>query len=308
MTETFYDILGVSTESTTAEIRAAYQDRLKESHPDVSDDADASTATRRVIRARDVLTDENERAKYDRFGHETYLKLTSKTADKGDSPSASAGTAAADTATQSPNERSSGTYSSAQEPHGTRNRRPGEGAARERAARERVDANQSTDASEANADTGATDRKATTDGGTTVGAGVGPISDPQGVWDGSTRVRGHATKQTDFDPNDLVPSTPTLMLLVLAGLLYPVMLFSAVFPFFPLVVNVVVGLCAVLTFAYLQSVPGAALVVFGVWSFMTPIAFLLSGVDMVSLLGVFAISTTLVPFGLSIVNYSIVRG
>ena len=75
MTRTYYDLLGVSPEASAEAVEQAYRERLKETHPDVSDAADARDRTRRLIEARDVLTDASERARYDRLGHETYVGL-----------------------------------------------------------------------------------------------------------------------------------------------------------------------------------------------------------------------------------------
>jgi curved DNA-binding protein CbpA len=73
MTETFYDVLGVAEDATTEEIESAYREAIKEVHPDVSDDADAAERTKRLNRAKRVLTDESERSRYDRVGHEAYV-------------------------------------------------------------------------------------------------------------------------------------------------------------------------------------------------------------------------------------------
>lgn len=73
MDETFYSALGVSEDADAGTIRDAYRDRVKEHHPDVSDDAAAAERFRRLTTARDVLVDEGERARYDRLGHETYV-------------------------------------------------------------------------------------------------------------------------------------------------------------------------------------------------------------------------------------------
>ena len=60
MTRTYYDLLGVSPEASAEAVERAYRERLKETHPDVSDAADARDRTRRLIEARDVLTDASE--------------------------------------------------------------------------------------------------------------------------------------------------------------------------------------------------------------------------------------------------------
>lgn len=72
MTETFYDLLGVPEDASTAAIEDAYREEIKQVHPDVSDDVDAGERTKRLNKAKRVLTDEEERAQYDRRGHEAY--------------------------------------------------------------------------------------------------------------------------------------------------------------------------------------------------------------------------------------------
>lgn len=71
----YYDLLGVSADASAEEIAAAYRKRLKETHPDVSDASDASERTKRLIEAKEVLTDDAERARYDRLGHDRYVRI-----------------------------------------------------------------------------------------------------------------------------------------------------------------------------------------------------------------------------------------
>ena len=73
MDETFYAALGVDADADTDRIQAAYRERVKHTHPDVSDDADAAEAFKRLTEARDVLIDEAARERYDRVGHGTYI-------------------------------------------------------------------------------------------------------------------------------------------------------------------------------------------------------------------------------------------
>jgi curved DNA-binding protein CbpA len=74
MDETFYDALGVDAEAEAGAIRDAYRERVKERHPDVSDDPGAPREFKRLTTARDVLVDETERDRYDRLGHATYVR------------------------------------------------------------------------------------------------------------------------------------------------------------------------------------------------------------------------------------------
>lgn len=74
MAETLYGALGVAVDADTATIQAAYRDHVKRFHPDVTDDPDATRTFKRLTTARDVLTDDRERALYDRLGHDTYVR------------------------------------------------------------------------------------------------------------------------------------------------------------------------------------------------------------------------------------------
>jgi len=74
MTESFYDVLGVSETADQEEITAAYREKVKEYHPDVSDRDDAAERFKAVTRAEEVLGDETERARYDRLGHDAYVR------------------------------------------------------------------------------------------------------------------------------------------------------------------------------------------------------------------------------------------
>ncbi|WP_324757762.1 J domain-containing protein [Haloarcula montana] len=78
--KTFYSILGVGPDDDAAQIREAYRDQVKQHHPDVSEAADAPRQFKRLTTAKEVLTDEDERARYDRLGHESYLRRQPTTA------------------------------------------------------------------------------------------------------------------------------------------------------------------------------------------------------------------------------------
>jgi len=73
MTGPFYGVLGVGPDADEGEIRRAYRQRVKDHHPDVSADPDASERFKRLTTARETLTDRTERARYDRLGHEAYV-------------------------------------------------------------------------------------------------------------------------------------------------------------------------------------------------------------------------------------------
>lgn len=68
MTESYYELLGVSQNASEVEIREAYRTQVKKHHPDVSDEPDAREKIMQIREAKEVLTDEQQRAEYDRTG------------------------------------------------------------------------------------------------------------------------------------------------------------------------------------------------------------------------------------------------
>lgn len=75
MARTFYQILGVDRSADEDTIDAAYRELAKTEHPDVSDHEAATKRFKLIQRARTVLTDEDERARYDRLGHDRYVRI-----------------------------------------------------------------------------------------------------------------------------------------------------------------------------------------------------------------------------------------
>ena len=62
-----YDILGVATTASPAEIRSAYRRLAKKSHPDVNPGkADAAAAFGAISSANALLSDPEKRARFDR--------------------------------------------------------------------------------------------------------------------------------------------------------------------------------------------------------------------------------------------------
>ncbi|ACV48642.1 MULTISPECIES: J domain-containing protein [Halomicrobium] len=313
MTETFYDVLGVEPDATASDIEDAYRERLKETHPDHNDDADADEATQRVIEARNVLTDDDERARYDRLGHDAYVGADAAGSDHHDARGAAARAAReagwADSETDGPSESTAA---------GT-NAGPSERRRRERTASERVRETRTA------ASSGATGATAT--GQTT--AGTSPDS---GASTGRTRPTGTSTRDSrqrdriygaGTDSGEVaynvrhdvsssghslrafVADTP-LSLAALTFVLYPIMVASTMFPDFPLVVNATVGLCALLLIGYLQSQPSVGVLVFGTWSVLVPLALVAFGVPVTGLVGLAALGSVWLPFGFSLLTRSVV--
>ncbi|HVK73362.1 MAG TPA: molecular chaperone DnaJ [Kofleriaceae bacterium] len=66
-----YEVLGVSREASASEIKKAYYRLAKQYHPDLNHgNKDAEEKFKEAAQAYQVLSDEEQRARYDRFGHD----------------------------------------------------------------------------------------------------------------------------------------------------------------------------------------------------------------------------------------------
>jgi tetratricopeptide (TPR) repeat protein len=64
--QTLYDLLGALPDDDADELRAAFRNAVKASHPDNNPgDSDAPQRFRRIVRAHTILSDESQRAEYD---------------------------------------------------------------------------------------------------------------------------------------------------------------------------------------------------------------------------------------------------
>lgn len=69
MAENYYDILGVNKDASKEEIKKAYKKMAKKYHPDVNpDDKEAEEKFKKAGEAYEVLTDDEKRKNYDKFG------------------------------------------------------------------------------------------------------------------------------------------------------------------------------------------------------------------------------------------------
>jgi len=271
MPETFYEVLSVPPDASREEIEAAYRARVKETHPDVSDAPDAEDEFKRVTRARDVLTDEDERATYDRLGHDQYVE---RVLDGSDFGADTGGTADAAGHTSSAGAGSSGDRAADDTAAG--GGRAGTGT-ESRGGRAESDTGRQRTGTDT---TGAADASATT-GDATDGTATGQHR--QSRRGGGETTYATRTEYTGGSSDNVrLPLTPrTVILMGTMSLLYPVFVVASVLPAFPTAVNVVVGLCTLAIVAYLVSMPNVAVVVFGAWSVLAPL--LLLGVGGLSL-------------------------
>jgi molecular chaperone DnaJ len=69
MAQDYYETLGISRSAGKDDIKRAFRKLAREYHPDVSQHPDAEARFKEINEAYEVLSDDDKRARYDRFGH-----------------------------------------------------------------------------------------------------------------------------------------------------------------------------------------------------------------------------------------------
>jgi molecular chaperone DnaJ len=65
----YYEVLGIPRNSSSEEIKKAYRRLARQYHPDVSTETDAEIRFKEINEAYQILSNDQKRATYDRFGH-----------------------------------------------------------------------------------------------------------------------------------------------------------------------------------------------------------------------------------------------
>jgi molecular chaperone DnaJ len=68
----YYEVLGVEKSATQKQVKDAYRRLARKLHPDVNPDPDAADKFKEVGEAYTVLSNDEKRAQYDRFGHSAF--------------------------------------------------------------------------------------------------------------------------------------------------------------------------------------------------------------------------------------------
>lgn len=68
----YYEVLGVNQSSTPSEIKKAYRRKARKYHPDVNKAPEAEEMFKEINEAYDVLSDDQKKAAYDRYGHQAF--------------------------------------------------------------------------------------------------------------------------------------------------------------------------------------------------------------------------------------------
>jgi hypothetical protein len=268
MAETYYERLGVAPDASEAAIQTAYRTRLKEVHPDVSDDPGAAERTRRLIEAKRVLTDDRERAVYDRIGHASYTAEGAEVSAPAD---------ASDRVQQRPEATTR-----------TADAEPGAVSGTDQARRRRR-----------NRETRAAwnPRAGVADGGGYAGKGE--------AWRADRSYRVYPADPSGLGRR-LLPIGPSVVSLFVAFWLYPVLLWGAVEPAFPIAFNLLLGACLLAFVAYFLSMPPVAVSLFGAWTLLLPAGLAATGVASGAVWFV-AVVGTLVPLVLATVVWAVLR-
>ncbi|WP_169051742.1 J domain-containing protein [Halorhabdus amylolytica] len=273
MVRTFYDVLGVSPSATAEDVEAAYRERLKDTHPDLGEEGSSTDAVKAVIEAGDVLTDEEERLRYDRLGHEAYVTVTD-THDPNGEPSKRSRSTEQDRA------RTSASTEDHEYPPGRD--KPGH---RRRAS---VDDHEFSTGSH---NAGYRRRTGVTNSAT---ANVNPEGVP---W--ATRS-GTPSYESNSATGYAGPRSERSILLLSTLVAYPILAVSSLVPQFPLGFRVVIGACAIALVIYLVAVPSISIPVFGFWTLITAILIGLGNVPLLSIESFGAIVATAGPLSLAL--------
>jgi len=69
MARDYYEILGVARTASRDDIKSSYRKLARQLHPDVNKSPDAVDKFKEINEAHEILSDDQKRARYDRFGH-----------------------------------------------------------------------------------------------------------------------------------------------------------------------------------------------------------------------------------------------
>lgn len=334
MGETYYEVLGVAPDASSEEIERAYRERVLETHPDHNDDPDAVSAFSSVTTAADVLTDETERTRYDRLGHDAYCRETDETSTTSDSGSDGAGRRGWPDEEWWEQYRDGGTSDTGADQSGP-SHHARQRARRDRRARDRGDwfggdgLGSSSAGGQARSDSGqdgfdpsaARDSRATD---TAPGSGTGgfPWENVSGTRATGTSRRSRRPTQDGFGgyvvnqwDDDVELGGPfrtldrhTLVFGTGIALLYPILVYATITSYLPWPVNVVVGCCTLVLIGYLLTIPQIALGTFGTWSVLASVGVLIAqSVTPFSLFGLAVLAGFWVPFGYAVAVWWVLR-
>jgi len=181
MAPTFYGVLGVGPGADADAIERGYRERVTAVHPDVNDDPDADAQFKRLTTARETLLDADERARYDRLGHASYVRhhvscSAWESTVSGQTPTADADADSTDENASSANEATRAGSSSDQRRHTNRSGTAGWSRTRDWNTGRRRSADEDATASSRTTSSGNRDRRSGTTAGSTRAGGSGGVN------------------------------------------------------------------------------------------------------------------------------------
>lgn len=69
MARDYYEVLGIERNASKDDVKRAFRRLARQYHPDVNKEADAEVKFKEINEAYEVLSDDEKRARFDRFGH-----------------------------------------------------------------------------------------------------------------------------------------------------------------------------------------------------------------------------------------------
>lgn len=302
MAEDFYDVLDLSRDATQSAVTEAYRDKVKETHPDLSDSDDAGERFKSVVEAEEVLGDEDERARYDRLGHERYVARQDATARATAADESSWKTAGTGSATASGRDGTADAGRTADfEWSNAEREADGDGwwqshHARQRRRRERQ---REQYAWMNDAASGMNDG--------------GPTATTQEETNDTPGATGYAVHDWESDRSGGSLSLPavsqeTVFLCGVTLVLYPLLLASTISGVFGVPIRFVLGVLLVSIVGYMLTDPWVGVIVFGVLSVLVPVFVLsVSAVDPLSFQVIVAVLGVWIPFGYAVAIASVVN-
>ncbi|ADB60667.1 heat shock protein DnaJ domain protein [Haloterrigena turkmenica DSM 5511] len=334
MGETYYEVLEVDPDATREEIQTAYRERVLETHPDHNDAPDAAEQFTRISTAKSVLTDGAERARYDRLGHESYVRLADHAGGDGSSDDSSA---ASDSDAATANESDSSTTGDSStdasaNAAGSRTTQRTNSSTGSKRGRRRTSNRTAADSSRADSGRSGSQRGARTESHharqrkrrrqqrARRRATSGRSVDDETTASASSTRGGSSATATGADRDSEASASryavhdwtddvdlewegqsleySTAVTIGCCWLLYPVFVATVLTPVFSIAVSAIVAACTLGLVGYLLTRPRVAAVVFGSWSVLFPVGiYWLAPVSQFSLVGLVALSFAWIPFG-----------
>ncbi|RQG97031.1 J domain-containing protein [Natrarchaeobius chitinivorans] len=309
MGETYYDVLEVDPDASRDEIREAYRERVLETHPDHNDDPDAVDQFQRVSTAESVLTDGTERARYDRLGHDAYVRLADHASEPGTGSNDAGGSSHRDRRrstgvgfeSQSTNAgRRTAGRSGRERSHSESDENGRSHHARNRYRRQRATADWSAGWTSGTGRTGNERGRTNTTRTTTTTRATAGRTETSGIDDDGDEEFRYAVHDWDGDVDlewdGRSVRYSTAVALACVWLLYPVFVYASVTPLFSAVFNLVLIGCTLGVVAYLLTMPRIAIGIFGWWGVVFPVGLTrLSPIDPFSVRGLVSIGLVWIP-------------